>query len=70
MSNCQFPENALQNTKNVQHNSISLNTLTNCIFLFMFHLTSSFDLYVHIFQHPLHKRMRELIIIILIKKIQ
>ena len=41
MSNRQLPKYTLQNT-NVQHNFKSLNTLTNCIFLFMFYLTCIF----------------------------
>jgi hypothetical protein len=49
MSNCQLPENNLQNTTNVQHNIMSLNTLTNCMFLFVFYLTSSFDSYLCIY---------------------
>jgi hypothetical protein len=38
MRNCQLPE-----YKYVQHNFISINPLTNCIFLFRFYLTRSFD---------------------------
>ena len=39
VSNCQLPKYTITKYKNVQHNFISLNTLTNCIFLFMFYLT-------------------------------
>jgi hypothetical protein len=35
-------------------------TLTNCIFLFMFYLTSSFDSYLCIYSNNHHKPMREL----------
>ena len=58
VSNCQLPKYTITKCKNVQHNFISLNTLTNCIFLFMFYLTHSFDSFPPL--HPLHKRMREL----------
>jgi hypothetical protein len=58
MSNCQLSEYTLQNKKNVQHNLISLNTLTKCIFLFMLYLKRRAVSFSP--QQTLHKRMKEL----------